>query len=142
MVFSSVALMIAGIGAFLVPIVFPRWAALSPLGPALPWVGLLLAAAGVALLSIELSKRRTTAVFDAELDKMSDEETMRTVKEIEAIKEGNGDTLVGLVEEAPAAETKAELDELVDRYSERLAVSRQTVMTVLKHSRKIRKLKG
>lgn len=101
-----------------------------------------LALLGAVLLAAVALRRRSTKVFDSELDKMSDEEVLQTVKEIEAIKEGNQDTFVGMLDEAPLAETKAELDELVDRYSEKLAVSRQTVMTVLKHSRKVRKHKG
>jgi|WetSurMetagenome_2_1015567.scaffolds.fasta_scaffold304217_2 hypothetical protein len=142
MILSGILLICAGAASVLVPLLNRRWADLSPLGAALPLIGAASLLAGIVLLVLGFLRRRTSTVFDSELDKMSDEDVLRTVKEIESIKEGNGDTLVGLVEEAPLAETKAELDEIVDRYSKKMAVSRHTVMTVLKHSRKLKKIKG
>jgi len=142
MILSGILLMFAGAASVLIPLLFRRWADLSPLGAALPLVGAALLLAGIFLTIFGFRRRRSSTVFDSELDAMSDEDVLRTVKEIESIKEGNGDTLVGLVEEAPLVETKAELDEIVDRYSKKMAVSRHTVMTVLKHSRKLPKIKG
>lgn len=96
-------------------------------------------ALGGALLLV--FRRRPTAIFDPELEKMSEDEVVQTTHEIESIKKGNNDTLYALVEDAPTADTKAELDEIVDRYSRKLAVSRNTVMTILKYSRRVKKIK-
>jgi hypothetical protein len=113
------------------------------LAPALPDGGFLVAGAVFALGGIALIafRRPPTKVFDSELDAMSEDEVLRTTHEIESIKKGNNDTLYGLVEEAPTADTKADLDEIVDRYSQKLAVSRHTVMTILKYSQRVKKIK-
>lgn len=141
MIQTGVWVLILGLGSFILPMFGFQFRILSIFGDAAPLVGIILTILGIVLLVVGISKnKKPTKVFDEELDKLSGDETAKSLGEITYVKQAKPTILYELLQALPRARTKADLMALVDEFTTKLEVSRNTVMFMIKHSGKVRKI--